>query len=305
MTARLAVTGATGFVGRHLLDRAVSQGHRVDALTRRPQPPRDGVRWIAGSLETPAVLADLMGRADVAIHVAGVVSAPSLAEFRAGNVAGTAAALAAAAEAGVRRFVHVSSLAAREPELSDYGRSKCEAEREVRLSGLDWAIVRPPAVYGPGDTEMLDLFRMAARGVVLMPPAGRASLLHADDLARCLLAVARQEGAVGRCFEPDDGEPDGWTHASLGRAIGWAMGRRVTVVQAPARLLRWAARADRAVRRGGAKLTPDRAAYLAHPNWVSRADAAVPADWWTPTIPTRRGLKETARWYRAQGWIGA
>ena len=300
---RLAITGATGFVGGHLLDRALGAGHTIDALTRRPRLPRDGVRWVDGALDPPESLDRLLGDVDAVIHVAGVVNAPDVAAFRVGNVAGTAAMLAAAGRAGVRRFVHVSSLAAREPELSAYGRSKCEAEREVRLSGLDWTIVRPPAVYGPGDTEMLDLFRMARRGVALMPPEGRASLIHVDDLARLLLVLTGEAEAVGQCYEPDDGEPGGWSHASLARAIGWAVGRRVSVLHAPARVLVLAARADRLLRRDKAKLTPDRAGYLVHPDWVGDPAARVPDGWWTPAVPTRRGLKETAKWYRERGWL--
>ena len=234
-----------------------------------------------------------------------MVNAPDAAGFHAGNVAGTTAVLAAADRAGVRRVVHVSSLAAREPELSAYGRSKRDAEREVRLSGLHWTIVRPPAVYGPGDTEMLDLFRMAARtGVLLMPPPGRASVIHVGDLARLLLTLANLPDAIGQTYEPDDGEPGGWSHASLARAIGWAVGRRVGVLHAPARGLALAARADRLIRRSHAKLTPDRAAYLTHPDWVSDTDHAVPAQWWTPAVPTRCGLKDTAAWYRERGWLG-
>ncbi len=301
---RLAVTGATGFVGGRLLDAAFAAGHTVDALTRRPQSPRDGVRWVDGALDRPDALDRLMAKADAVIHVAGVVKAADPAAFRLGNVDGTAAVVAAARKSGVGALVHVSTLAAREPDLSDYGRTKCDAEREVRLSGLDWTIVRPPAVYGPGDTEMLDLFRMARRGVVLMPPKGRGSVIHVDDLAALLLTLTdRGAEAAGRTFEPDDGELGGWSHASLATAIGWAVGRRVTVVHAPARALALAARADRLLRRSGAKLTPDRAGYLAHPDWVSRAEAAVPAGWWRPRIPTRRGLKETAGWYREQGWL--
>lgn len=261
------------------------------------------MRWVDGALDRPGSLGRLLERADALIHVAGVVKARDAAGFQAGNVAGTAAVVDAAARAGVRRVVHVSSLAAREPELSDYGRSKCDAEREVRLSGLDGTIVRPPAVYGPGDTEMLDVFRMAGRGLVFMPPHGRGSVIHVDDLADLLLALVARDEAVGRVFEPDDGEPGGWTHASLATAIGWAVGRRVSVVHAPARALALAARADRFVRRGRAKLTPDRAGYLAHPDWASSPDAGVPRDWWQPLIPTRRGLKETARWYREHGWL--
>ena len=274
--ARLAVTGATGFVGSRLLDRALAAGHTVDALTRRAQPDRAGVRWVDGALDRPASLDRLMEAADGVIHLAGAVTARDAAGFRAANVAGTHAVLAAAARAGVRRFVHVSSLAAREPELSDYGRSKAYGEREVRQSGQDWTVVRPPAVYGPGDTEMLDVFRMATRGVVLMPPRGRASVLHADDLSDLLLALIHRRIGVGSLLEPDDGERGGWSHASLATAIGWAVGRRVAVVHAPARALALAARADRFVRRGRAKLTPDRAAYLSHRDWVSDPAAAIP-----------------------------
>ena len=97
---RLAVTGATGFVGGHLLDAAATSGHSVAALARRPQPPRSGVEWIAGSLDDRAALEKLVAGADAVIHVAGVVNAPDAAGFEAGNVIGTGAVLAAAEEAG-------------------------------------------------------------------------------------------------------------------------------------------------------------------------------------------------------------
>ena len=104
---------------------------------------------------------------------------------------GTLSMLAAATAGGVRRFVHVSSLAAREPKLSLYGASKARAEELVHSSGLDWVIVRPPAVYGPGDKETLELFRMAKLGLMLMPPKGpRVGASTSHDLARLLLALA-------------------------------------------------------------------------------------------------------------------
>ena len=132
----------------------------------------------------------LVDGADAIIHVAGTISATNAAAFKKGNITGTLAMLAAATAGGVQRFVHVSSLAAREPKLSLYGGSKAKAEELVHSSGLDWAIVRPPAVYGPGDKETLELFRMAKLGLMLMPPKGRVSLLHVDDLARLLLVLA-------------------------------------------------------------------------------------------------------------------
>src|SRR5690348_4286235 len=146
---RLAITGGTGFVGSHLIDVALAAGHHVNALTRREQGERANVEWIAGDLSNRDALEHLVSGADAVIHVAGTISGQSAAAFELGNVAGTLAMLAAATAGGIHRFVHVSSLAAREPKLSLYGASKARAEELVHSSGLDWVIVRPPAVYGP------------------------------------------------------------------------------------------------------------------------------------------------------------
>jgi nucleoside-diphosphate-sugar epimerase len=297
---KLSVTGATGFVGGHLLDLALSQGHRVQALTRRPQPPRDGVTWIQGALDDPASLARLVEGADAVIHVAGVINADA-AGFEAGNVAGTAAMLAAAGGAGVKRFVHVSSLAAREPGLSLYGASKARSEALVDASRLSTAIVRPPAVYGPGDRETLELFKMADRGLVLLPPAGRLSLVHVDDLARLLLALAASDDTL--LVEPDDGRRGGWAHEEFAQALGRAVGRKVRTLSAPGPLLRLAARADGLVRGSNAKLTPDRAAYFCHPDWTVSSVHAAPTQLWQPQIATEQGLAATASWYREQQWL--
>ena len=298
---KLALTGATGFVGARLLDVAISEGHEVRALARRPQPPRRGVSWIEGALDRPDALATLVEGADAVIHVAGVINAPDAAGFEAGNVAGTSAMLAAAEGAGVTRFVHVSSLAAREPQLSLYGASKARSETLVQASPLSSAIVRPPAVYGPGDRETLDLFRMAKRGLVLLPPEGRLSLIHVDDLAALLIAAARSDAML--LVEPDDGRRGGWSHVEFGQALGRAVGRKVRTLSAPRLLLNLAARADRLARGPNAKLTPDRAAYFCHPDWTVAPTAAVPAELWQPKIETEAGLAATARWYAAQGWL--
>jgi nucleoside-diphosphate-sugar epimerase len=300
---RIAVTGGTGFIGGALLGRARDSGLQIVALTRRPQVSDAGVTWCAGDLSRPEALAELVSGADAVIHLAGTVSAVDPAAFAEGNVAGTARLLEAAESAGVKRFVFVSSLAAREPALSAYGASKAEAEALVRQSALPWTIVRPPAVYGPGDRDMLELFRAARWGVVPMPRGGRASLIHVDDLTRLLLALVAAEGPGGQVYEPDDGRPGGWSHGELGRAIGDAVCRRVRVIELAPRTLRWAARADTAVRGARAKLTPDRAGYMAHPDWAVSSAARVPPELWAPEVATPEGLGETARWYRSQGWL--
>ena len=299
----LAVTGATGFVGGHLLELALAEGHQVRALTRRPQPEREGVTWIEGSLDRPDSLDRLVGGAEAVIHVAGVLNSRDAAGFEAGNVTGTANILAAAEQAGTARFVHVSSLAAREPKLSMYGGSKARSEALVEASRLTSAIVRPPAVYGPGDRETLELFKMAARGLVLLPPTGRLSVIHVGDLARLLLALTDHSCPERLLVEPDDGRQGGWSHAEFGQALGRALGRRVMTLSMPQSILLLGARIDGLVRRDKAKLTADRAAYFCHPDWTVEPSRGAPESLWRPAIDTEQGLAETARWYRAQAWL--
>ena len=306
----LAITGATGFVGSAVLDEALAQGHQVRALTRRDQAARAGVAWVRGDLGDTAALGALVAGADAVIHVAGLTNTPDPAEFEHANVTGTANVMAAMQSAGVRRLVFVSSLAAREPQLSAYGASKARAETLVEASALDWTTVRPPAVYGPRDIDMLDLFRAAKWGVVPLPPGGATSIIHADDLAALLvnLAASSSSEAVGpaskKVYEPDDGREGGWSHKELAAAIGRAMGRGgVFAPHLPKGVLIAAAAADRFLRGDRAKLTADRVGYMCHPNWVSRFDRKPPPSVWQPTIAGEEGLKATAEWYRREGWV--
>lgn len=300
----IAITGSTGFVGQALLDHVVEQGIGVRALARREQAGRKGVEWHAGDLGNSEALARFVRGAEAVIHVAGVVRSHDRADFETGNVTGTLNLIAAAIAAGVPRVVFVSSLSAREPGLSAYGESKARAERLVKASGLDWTIVRPPAIYGPRDRDMFELFRAAKWGVVPMPKEGRSSVIHVDDLARLLLALTPGgEEVTHRIFEPDDGRMGGWTHYELARAIGWAVGRRPKVLGLSRRTMELAARADGMLRGRRAKLTLDRVGYMAHPDWAVSHAARVPHEIWRPRIETREGLRETARWYREQGWL--
>lgn len=298
----LAITGGTGFVGSHLLDSALAEGHEVRALTRRTQPPREGVTWIEGALDRPDSLARLVEGADAVIHVAGVINAPDRAGFVAGNIEGTRAMIRAAEEAGVARFIQVSSLAAREPGLSDYGWSKAEADAAVMASRLDWTIVRPPAIFGPRDQEMLELFRLAQRHIVPLPPSGgRLSVIAVEDLVELLLRLATTDLLLHEIIEPDDGAARGWNHPGLVRAIAEAVGRRALPLPLPRVVLSGVAALDRLARGPRAKLTRDRVAYFCHPDWVSHARP--PEHVWRPRRDTSEALAETARWYRAHGLL--
>lgn len=299
----LAVTGGTGFVGRMVLDRAAASQWQVRALARREPPALPGVEWVRGDLESPTALMQLVAGASSLIHIAGLTKATKPAAFHAANVLGTQAVLEAARAGGIRHFVFVSSLAARKPELSAYGRSKADGEQLVRASGVPFTIVRPPAVFGPRDTDMLELLRLGRRGIVPLPPPGKASLIDVRDLADLLLALAQTSGE-GALYEPDDGADDGYTHRQLAGMIAAAVGRdTVFAPHLPGRLLKVAAGADMLIRRSHARLTADRAAYMTHPDWVVDSAARPPATLWQPRIPAVVGLAQTAQWYRAEGWL--
>ena len=297
----LAVTGGTGFVGAHFLRLAVAAGYEVRALTRGWKPPEDGIDWIDGALDRPDALVKLCAHADAVVHIAGAINAADRAGFEQVNVGGTANMVDAARAAGVRRFVHLSSLAAREPQLSDYGWSKAKSERVVAASGLDWTIVRPPAVYGPGDRETLELFKMAKRGFVALPPVGRFSLIHAEDLCRFVLRLLNEPDTIAETYEPDDGREGGWEHREFAETLGRLFSRKPRTVAVPRAVMSAASRLDRLFRRSKAKLTPDRVSYFCHPDWV--VERRPPAGLWQAQVETGAGLKATAEWYRAEGWL--
>lgn len=299
----LAVTGATGFVGSHLLGLARARGFPVRALTRKWRPPGEGVAWVEGALDRPDSLARLVEDSDAVIHIAGAINARDRAGFEAVNAGGTTAMVDAARAAGVRRFVHISSLSAREPGLSDYGWSKARSERIVAASGLDWTIIRPPAVYGPGDGETLALFRMARRGFVLLPPAGRFSVIHVDDLCRLILDVLDDDDSRSAIYEPDDGADHGWSHRDFARALSIAFGKSARTLAMPRAAVRAAAKAARLFRGDKAKLTPDRARYFCHPDWVVDPARRPSASLWQPQVRTAYGIRQTAHWYQEQGWL--
>jgi len=148
----------------------------------------------------------------------------------------------------------------------------------------------------------LELFRMAKMGMILMPPRGRLSLIHVEDLAGLLLALVGP--APGNLvIEADDGRPGGWSHREFGQGLGRAVGTRPVVMSAPGLFLRLAAGADQLIRGPRAKLTPDRAAYFSHRDWVVDSKLGAPPDLWRPRIDTAQGLADTASWYRQQGWL--
>src|SRR5215510_6607901 len=220
MPGTVAVTGATGFIGSHTVGELGRAGWRVRILTRRvpanAQFADVPVEAVIGTLEDTRAVASLVRGADAIVHAAGRIKARSHAEFFAANATGTRLLVEAAIAAGNRpRFVLLSSIAARQPQISDYAASKLAGEAELtRLDGdLPWSILRPPAVYGPGDRETLAFFRALCLGFAIRPPVrdARISLLHVGDLAAAIAALLDAPCAISAPLEVDDGQGGyGW-----------------------------------------------------------------------------------------------
>lgn len=305
----VALTGATGFVGNHTIDCFLAAGYGVRALTRREQTAREGVTWVRGDLDDEAALLELATGADTFIHIAALTKALSRDTFFDVNVGGTKKALRAAADAGVSRFVHISSLSAREPHLSDYGASK--AASELLLTARDWpfswTIVRPPAIYGPGDKEILKLLKATRIG--LLPAPGRRtnrfSMIHGRDMAQALVALARP-GNEKSIIEIDDRKPSGYTLSDVAKALGGDAGKAPKIISLPFPVLGFIGflngLAAKLVRRP-AMLTLSTARYLCHHDWTVRASRRPQLPHWSPQFDLKSGLEDTIDWYRKNGLL--
>lgn len=301
----IAVTGATGFVGEHLVRRLRSAGHVVRALTRRDMAHESdpNLVWIRGDLGSEKALAKLVSGAEVTVHVAGAIKALSRSSFFASNRDGTRALIDAAVRARVPRFVLVSSLAAREPALSPYAASKRAAELVLTdyEDNIETVILRPSAIYGPGDRETVRLFQMAANGFVACPGSAdaRFSLIHVGDVVTAIQACCEQAQSK-RPLEIDDGTPDGYGWEDVATAAGLALNRVPKVFRLPAAVV-WIAgglgSTKGIITRKSSMLTLAKVPELLHPDWVSRGPR--PAGW-TPQWPLDRGFDDAIDWYSSQ-----
>jgi nucleoside-diphosphate-sugar epimerase len=321
---RAAVTGATGFVGGHLVEHLLERGARVACLARSDAGAAAlaarGCRVVRGALEDAAALRALVAGVEVVFHVAGLVAARNEAAFMRVNRDASADVAAACRAAGVSRLVLVSSLAVTGPTLAGrpldesarprpvtpYGRSKLAAEEAVRASGAPFTIVRPPAVYGPRDRQWLRLFRLARRGLVpLLGDGGQElSLVHAADLASALLRAAEAPATLGRVYHA--AHPATLSQVELGRAIARAVGARVRLVRLPAPLVRavlFVSGAAAALAGRATLLSPAKAPELLASAWTCTPEALQRDAGWSAAVPHERGLADTAAWYRRAGWL--
>ncbi|MEI4233334.1 NAD-dependent epimerase/dehydratase family protein [Roseovarius sp. D22-M7] len=301
MTPPVAVTGAAGFVGQALVAQLLAAGHRMRALVHRtPLAIRHpDLEVVTGGLADEAALTRLMEGCAGVVHVAGLVRGRSEADFLPVNADAVARVARIARTACVTpRVVLISSLAAREPQLSPYAASKHAGEARLASvaddTGLSCAVLRPPAIYGRGDRELLPLFRLMARGLVPLPgaPGARASLLHVDDLATA--AITLLESDAQGTFELHDGHAGGYDWAGIAETVERVAGRgRGWRVRIPGAALRGVASLNLVasrILRYQPMLTPGKVNELRHPDWVCDNTAISHATGWHPAHQLYDGL---------------
>ena len=321
MAGRVLVTGASGFVGGHLARAFVEDGYTVRCGVRATSDTRtlDGlpVERVPLDLRHPEnSLVGAVRDAEIVVHAAGITRARREGDYHAINAEGTRLLAAAAAAAGVRRFVLISSLAARGPDASAgdgrdrpasaYGESKLAAEAYLRPFGdrMEIAVLRPAAVYGPRDRDFLPLIKLARAGWVSVPK--EPTLLqpvYAEDVARAALAAAREPVGFGPFPVAEPGRY-GWRDVAEG--LGRALGRTVRILRLPpAVLVSAGVVAERAAGLWGLDPPFDerRARDLAVNSWTCDVSGTEEALAWRAEVSLYEGLERTVRWYRRAGWL--
>lgn len=318
------VTGATGFVGSHLVEALRRRGDDVTVLARSASKAAAlaplAVRVVPGDLHDRDALQRAVEAQEVVYHVAGVVAARSEADFMVANRDGTRNLVEAVERSGGGRLVFVSSMAAAGPTIKGrplrgdeaprpvtaYGRSKLAAEQAVTASRLRWTIMRPPMVYGPRDQEVLKVFRLVRLGVapVLGDGSQELSAVHGADLAEALVAAGTSTATIGRAYYAC--HPEVFTGAELARAVGRAMGKSPAVIRVPATIGRGVLMITEAAARLAGQttiLTADKANEFFQPAWTGDPGPLTRDTGWRAARDLRTGLQETYQWYRTAGWL--
>jgi nucleoside-diphosphate-sugar epimerase len=284
MEYTVALTGATGFIGNRIARRLAANGCKLQALARatsdRSRLLGFNIHWVEGALEDPDSLRRLVHGADAVVHCAAAVRGATQAHFE--------------------RFLLISSLAAREPELSYYAASKRKAETVIaeQAGSMPWAVLRPPAVYGPGDKEMLPLLRWMARGIAFVVGSGNAriSMLYVDDLADAVQRWLLKDALAEKVFELHDGQPAGYSWQDVIDTIEHLSGKRVRSVKVPLAVLKTVSSLNlHAARifRYAPMFTPGKLRELRHPDWVCENGAFTRETGWTPQVSLQEGLRRT------------
>jgi nucleoside-diphosphate-sugar epimerase len=318
----ILVTGGTGFIGGHLLERLSQADPPAKCLVRPARAPRSlpkGIRAVAGDLRSGEGLAEALDGVDIVIHLAGVTKALNRDDYYSGNARATHTLVRALAGREVR-LVHVSSLAAIGPScdgtpipedaephpLTAYGKSKLEGERIVRQGFPGAVIVRPPVVYGPRDTDVFQILKSVAKGLIIELAGGERwfSAIYAEDLADGLLAAAYSPAAAGGTYHLAHPKAISWTELELAaaRIIGREP-RRVRVPLPVARAIGYGVEMWSLVSRRPGIVSREKILEAQCRYWICdtrRAAAEIPFE---ARTSIESGLSRTLAWYKEAGWL--
>lgn len=329
MTSAVAlVTGATGFIGSTVTQKLLDNGFRVKCLIRKTS----NLQWLAnlpvefveGNLFANEALSEALTDVTHIVHLAGLTKARQKQEYFRANAEGTANLLHVASQVARRldRFVYVSSQAAAGPSsdgrpvteadpphpVSMYGESKLAGERACAGMGhkIPWTIVRPPAVYGPREHDILTYFQQVNRGIRLQLGVGErwVSIVHVDDLARGILTVTQHSQSVGEIYFIANAAPCEWS--ALGEIISKAVGRkswRVIVPTWVAPVLATVSEGIAALSRKPALLSFDKIRELQQRLWICSPEKISKQLGFQCEIPLEEGMASTAAWYRQHNWL--
>lgn len=334
MAEKILVTGSTGFIGSRMVQTLLSEHYSVRVLLRPESSSSSGQSGGPGAVE--AVRAgygdqDALARAvegvDRIVHLAGVTKAVDELGFIDGNVRPVENLLAAVRKSNpdLKRFLLVSSLAAAGPALapqpgvresdkpapvSAYGRSKLMGELAARerAGEVPLTIVRPPAVYGPGDRDILEVFRMMRKGVLVSAGSGkkqRFSMIHVDDLVRGIMMALRSRAAIGQTYFLTSTHPYSWDEVIdaarpvLGFRHLFRIGLPAPLVFGLGNLLG----ATSGLTGKPALINSDKANELTQDYWTCSGSKALRELGFTPSITLREGVATTLQWYQRKGWL--
>lgn len=304
LSKTIFITGATGFIGRRLATVLLEQGYHVRVLVR---PDKNADNRVPQTCEQiPASLTDInrltpaIAESSAVIYCAGSVRGRNPEDFATANIRGVEAMLKALERVddisgSTPPLLLLSSLAASRPTLSDYAHSKFQGEQLLRdRPKLPWTIMRPPAVYGPGDREMLPLLKMIRRGLLthVGPAEQRLSLIHVDDLASAIVScLSAPQHCMHKTFAIDDGTAGGYSWQAIGEAVSDGTFLKLRV---PQLLLKMTARANlliSSILRYQPMLTPGKVRELLQPDWLCDNQEFTAATGWEPRVDLKQGVK--------------
>lgn len=324
---RALVTGASGFVGSHLVERLIKEGFEVFCLRRRGSDIRwlEGfnVRFVQGDCSDRDSLKDSIKGYDYIFHLAGVIKANSEAEFYKVNEKGTENLIEAVVRdnPNIKRFVYLSSLAAYGPSLkadslpsenglphpvSAYGKSKLKGEEAVLKysSNIPVCILRPSVVYGPRDRQFYLFFKLINSGFAPYWGEGRTSLVYIDDLIDAIILSIKKDEAVGGIYFISDGEV--YSNTQIIDEIASSLDKRVFKFRLPRPLLPLIGIFADGIGKISGKATmvnKDKIREIMYNDWVCDITKARRELGFNPTIGIKRGMRWTAEWYKNNKWI--